>query len=353
MKKNRAWLLVTAIALGLASLYLSPLMIYVAVAAIVALIGKPMDRFYAAKLQFGKYGASPTLSALLALGTLLLVFILVIGIFTPLVLEEITIISSLDKDTLYLALKEPVQYLESKLRSLHIPLDKVNILSYLQEKVSSFFTLTNISLLIKQLLNATGNLMVSFFSISFLSFFFMRDGEQIIRSIFSFIPATYHDEAKNVWVESEALLKRYFIGVLVEIVIVTILLLIGLWIGNIKHALLIAVFAGLMNVIPYVGPLIGCGFALLIGITTNTDVSMLSIITKILIVFPLVNLADAFLLQPYIFSNSIKAHPLEIFLVILAGGTLGGIGGMMLAVPAYTVLRLMAKEIYIHFGEKD
>ncbi|MEK6617008.1 MAG: AI-2E family transporter, partial [Bacteroidota bacterium] len=72
-------------------------------------------------------------------------------------------------------------------------------------------------------------------------------------------------------------------------------------------------------------------------------------IIKILIVFPIVNLTDAFLLQPLIYSSSVKAHPLEIFLVILVGATIGGIGGMILAVPSYTILRVFAKEFFTSF----
>ncbi len=104
-----------------------------------------------------------------------------------------------------------------------------------------------------------------------------------------------------------------------------------------------------MNVIPYVGPLIGCAFALFIGLTTNPDMSLLSVVIRVLIVLPAVNLADAFLLQPLIYSSSVKAHPLEIFLVILAGATLGGIGGMILAVPSYTILRVFGKEFFTSF----
>jgi predicted PurR-regulated permease PerM len=290
-----------------------------------------------------------TLSAGLAFLTLFLVFFLLAVFFIPLVMEETAIISSLDRDAMMTSLQPPLQSLEKILTGFNIDYSSADLESYFREKLISFFTVTNITLLINQFIGMLGDFFVAFFAISFLTFFFLRDEELVISSLFSLIPQEYSSKAKNVWLECERLLKRYFIGVLIEVLLVVAFLFIGLWIAGIKHALLIALFAGLMNVVPYVGPLIGCAFALFIGLTTNPDMAMISIVIKILIVFPIVNLSDAFLLQPLIYSSSVKAHPLEIFLVILAGGTIGGIGGMILAVPSYTILRVFVKEFFVSF----
>lgn len=329
--------------------YFSHIVIYIIVAAIISLIGQPINRFYSTNLKFGKFSLSPTSSTGLTLLTMLLAFAFIAGIFIPLVLEEIRIISSLDKESITTSLQQPMQWMETIAHDFNIDFESTDLIAYVQEKVISAFTITNISLILNRFFDLMGSFFVSFFSISFLTFFFMRDKESIINTIFSFAPETYAEKGRKVWAESEELLKRYFIGVLVEVILVIIFLFLGLWICGIKHALLIAVFAGLMNIIPYVGPFIGCGFALLIGLTTNSGMSIIAMITKIFIVFPIVNLTDAFLLQPMIYSSSVKAHPLEIFIVILAGGTIGGMGGMILAVPVYTIIRLVVKEVYIHF----
>jgi predicted PurR-regulated permease PerM len=243
-----------------------------------------------------------------------------------------------------MSLQKPVDALEQMLRSFNIDIEHTNVQVYLYEKLISLFTITNLSLLLNRFFSMLGDFLVAVFSIGFLTFFFLRDEELIIRSILSLVPLDYYEKAKKVWLDSERMLKRYFIGLLTETLLVTIFIAVGLWIVGIKYALLIGLFSGLMNVIPYVGPIIGITFALFVGLTTNSDMSMLSVITKILIVFPLINIADNFLLQPFIYSNSVKAHPLEIFLVSLAGSAIGGIGGMILAVPTYTVLRVFIKE---------
>ena len=344
--KKYFWGILIAIVAGLAVWYFKTIFIYIIIAGILALIGQPIDRFYTKYLRFGNLKLSATLSAGLAFATIFFIFFLLSIFFLPLVAEEAKIISSLDRDTVLASLQQPIDGIENTLRKFNVDFDGVNLQAYLQNKLMSILTATNLSIFFNQLIGALGQFFIAVFAISFLTFFFLRDEDKIISAIFSIVPSNYSEKLKNVWHNAEQMLKRYFIGVLIEVLLVITFLSIGLWIAGIKHALLIALFAGLMNVIPYVGPLIGAGFALFIGLTTNTDISMMSVIVKILIVFPIVNLADAFLLQPFIYSSSVKAHPAEIFLVILAGATIGGIGGMILAVPSYTILRVFVREFF-------
>jgi predicted PurR-regulated permease PerM len=132
-----------------------------------------------------------------------------------------------------------------------------------------------------------------------------------------------------------------------------VLLTIGLSVFGIKNAVLIGFFGGLMNVIPYLGPIIGATVGTVLGISSDLglgmyDNAMHSAITVIL-VFSAANLIDNFVIQPLIFSNRVNAHPIEILLVILMAGSLAGIPGMILAIPGYTVLRIVAKEFLSGF----
>ncbi|HXC04724.1 MAG TPA: AI-2E family transporter, partial [Bacteroidia bacterium] len=112
-------------------------------------------------------------------------------------------------------------------------------------------------------------------------------------------------------------------------------------------------FAGLVNVIPYVGVFIAAIFGLFVALSTglHSDFqnALLPMILKVLAVFISSNLIDGMFLQPLIFSNTVKAHPLEIFTIILVSGTLGGVGPMILAVPTYTVVRVVAKQFFSRF----
>jgi predicted PurR-regulated permease PerM len=124
----------------------------------------------------------------------------------------------------------------------------------------------------------------------------------------------------------------------------------GLSILNIKYAASIALFAAVSNLIPYLGPILGASFGIIVGLSTSGSGIFISneylvLIFKIIAVFTTVQLTDNLILQPLIFSKSVKAHPLEIFIVIFAGATIAGIPGMIAAIPAYTVIRVSVIEI--------
>jgi len=119
-----------------------------------------------------------------------------------------------------------------------------------------------------------------------------------------------------------------------------------------KQALLIGLTAAILNIIPYLGPLIGSGLGILMGLAFHIDlgiVNLLPLAGYMALVFMAVQMVDNFIFQPFIFSSSVNAHPLEIFLVIMMAGSIGGVTGMIAAIPAYTILRVFAKEFFNNF----
>ncbi|GAB4297697.1 MAG: hypothetical protein Kow0068_21870 [Marinilabiliales bacterium] len=170
--------------------------------------------------------------------------------------------------------------------------------------------------------------------------------------VMAITPVKWEREIKHALQSIKRLLMRYFIGIIIDVSIVITLITIGLSIVGLKleQALIIALFAGIVNVIPYVGPIMGVSFGLLMGILTNLQMDfyteMMPTLIYMLIVFVSVQILDATLFQPTIYSSSVKAHPLEIFLLIMISGSIAGITGMILAIPSYTVIRVMAKEFF-------
>jgi predicted PurR-regulated permease PerM len=110
---------------------------------------------------------------------------------------------------------------------------------------------------------------------------------------------------------------------------------------------------GTLNVIPYVGPWLGGIIGIIMGIASNLDMSftgvVLPMVTYMLIVIIITQAIDNIVFQPVIFSNSVNAHPLEIFIVILAAGSFAGVAGMILAIPSYTVFRVIGREFFNNF----
>ena len=223
----------------------------------------------------------------------------------------------------------------------------------MQDNIFHLVNPSRITGLFSTIVGFFGNLLIAIMSILFISFFFLKEQGLFDKILGSLVPNDYEGETVQAINESSQLLVRYFIGVLAQITVITIVVSIGLTLMGINNALLIAFFAALMNVIPYVGPLFGATFGMIITISSHLDMpfysGMLPLLVKVLIVFAIMQLLDNFILQPTIFGRSVKAHPLEIFIVVLIGAKLGGILGMVVAIPAYTVLRVIGKVFFSEF----
>ena len=145
-----------------------------------------------------------------------------------------------------------------------------------------------------------------------------------------------------------SLLSRYFSGILLQITILFLFYSGVLLLFGIPNALTIALICALFNIIPYIGPLVGVLFMVVLTMTSNIGTDVATVIVPktiyVLIGFIVGQLIDNFFSQPFIFSNSVKSHPLEIFLVIILGGLLAGPLGMLLAVPFYTVIKVVLGE---------
>lgn len=351
IRKHPLFILLVA-ALGLvACWYLRTILLYVIIAAIIAMVVTPLDK-YLERIKLKNKKIPRSLRALILLFSVYAVIGAFVAIFIPLIIDEVKIISTVDTNQLQKALHEPLAQLETAFSQLqqNQGTQQQTFEQYAQEQISAFLGATKVSTLANSVFSTLGNLITGFFVISFLTFFFLKDGPAIFDTLMLLVPKKYQRQMYNVFGDTRILLTKYFTGVLLDILFVATFVSMGMALLGVRNAIIIGLFAGVMNIIPYVGPLIGGAFAVIIGITTNLHLDfytgMLPLAGKIMAVFVAMNLTDGFLVQPYIFSNSVKAHPVEIFVVILTAGTLAGIGGMVVAVPAYTVLRIIAKEFF-------
>ncbi|RYZ80174.1 MAG: AI-2E family transporter, partial [Proteobacteria bacterium] len=160
----------------------------------------------------------------------------------------------------------------------------------------------------------------------------------------------HEEKFLNSFEKMNHLLSRYFIGLLLQLTVIFVLYLIVLLIFGVQNALIIAFLCALLNIIPYVGPLIGSVLAAVLTMMSNLGSDFQSEILPttiyVMIGFWIVQVIDNNLTGPLIFSSSVNSHPLEIFLVILIAGFLFGILGMVIAVPMYTILKVVAKEFF-------
>ena len=229
------------------------------------------------------------------------------------------------------------------------PLEKI------QKSIFSIFNPARIPELFSSIVGFMGNFLIGIMSIFFIAFFFLKEGDLFVKFLQALVPIDFEEQVMHAVEDASKLLRRYFVGVFAQVSIISVFMWVVLSVIGIKNAILIAFFAALINVIPYVGPIIGAAFGVFITISSNLDLGldfyteMLPLILKVVAAFGAMQLLDNFLLQPFIFSNSVLAHPLEIFIVILIGAKLSGIMGMILAIPVYTVVRVIARAFLSEF----
>jgi predicted PurR-regulated permease PerM len=311
------------------------------------MIGHPLVRRFD-KIKIWKFKMPHGLSAMFALLTILSAFVGFIWFFVPLIVSQAQIISNINIAEVLEHFKDPIETIKSFLIQYNVLSGNQTIENVLETQLESLIDLATFSTLFKSLLSTTGTFFMATFSTLFITFFFLKDEHMLENFIILLTPSRHTEKVKHIFAETKNLLTRYFVGLIIELTSMMTLITIALTILGIKNALIIGFLGGLMNIIPYIGPVIGATMGIFIGIATALSHGMydkIGIFTfGILGSFAVANLIDNFLLQPLIYSNSVKARPIEIFIVIIMAGSIAGISGMILAIPAYTVIRIVAKE---------
>ncbi|MCB0762834.1 MAG: AI-2E family transporter [Flavobacteriales bacterium] len=349
MSKNWRILLtiIGLLLLVLAAWYFRTLLIYLFTAAILSIVGSPVVRWLK-KVPFGKWHMPSWMAAVITLVLFLTIGIAFLSLFAPLIAAEAAALGKVDFGKTWTQLEGHLERSEAWLSQFNLSGDEQPNRDFLMSRFKEFINLNELSGLFNNIFGVLGNIFVATFSILFMTFFFLKDGYLLNRIIFTITPNDYVDEVKNIMTSARHHLTRYFVGVLVQVTIVTLLITLGLTVLGIKNAFIIGFLAGMMNLIPYVGPIIGMIVGVIIALTTNLDLdvqtALLPLLGKVVGVFLLVQLIDNFFTQPVILGNSVQAHPLEIFIVISLAATLAGVAGMIVAIPAYTMLRIVAKE---------
>jgi len=312
-------------------------LIYIIIAGILSLIARPSIFFLRKKLKVPN-----TIAVVLTMFLMLGFLTCLILMFIPLIAEQGRSLSLLEVDNLQKNIQEIFNQTTTYFTS-----QGIDVLSELKnvDFIAQFKEIPN---LLNSVLGAVGSLSVGLFSVLFISFFFMKDSQLLKNSVMAVIPnKTEGRFSKSLEIIND-LLSRYFIGLLFQITILFILYTLILLVFDIDNAVVIAFLCALLNLIPYVGPMIGAVIMFVLSMTSNIGLDFQSEIlsTSLWIMFwyLMAQLIDNFISQPLIFSKTTKSHPLEIFLIIIVGGLLYGIVGMITAVPLYTALKVILKE---------
>lgn len=346
---------ITAVILFLAW-YFSSILTSILIAAVLSLIGKPiMDKL--TSLKIGKFKISPAAAACLTmvvLGSTVLLFIIFLA---PLIGQIIREMGMINLDEINKKLAVPLSRYNTMLHHVFPTMDSsITIESIIMEQLKDVFNFSLFTNAFSSVTTFLVHFLVSAFTVVFVTFFFLKDHNTFTNMVLVFVPEQYEENTRRALDTVNNLLVRYFTGISIEAILITFLNTLGLYfIGGVyfQMAVVLAFLSGVFNVIPYIGPIAAGAFGTIMGIISHyggfADPELGPLVVKLVMIFFCTHLIDVFIFQPYIYSNSVKAHPLEIFLIILIAGNVAGIIGMLIAIPAYTALRVFAKEFFSRF----
>lgn len=330
--------------------------VYFVISGVVATILRPMTN-YLNQTQFMGLRIPRFISVLVSYSFLIGVFSLFVILFIPVVSAQIDVLAGLDYESILSRIAKPLESFEAFLINNSLTDRSQGFLSEeMKNSFRNFVIDINFTDIINSVFSFTGLFLVGLMAVLFISFFLLYEDSMLRRNFVALIPNSYFEVSIAAIAKIEMLLSNYLVGLLIQMISIFTIVSVGLSILNIKFALTIALFAAVANLIPYLGPLLGASFGVIVSISTSPGIlatpnDYFLSIAKILLVFGIVQLIDNMVLQPLIFSRSVKAHPLEIFVVIFVGASIAQIPGMIIAIPAYTVLRVSVKEFYTGYKQ--
>ncbi len=331
------------------------IVVYILVSGVLSIMGRPLVDLFC-RIQVRTWKFPRALSALLSLAIMWGLIIMFFVIFVPLVSKQINYFSTIDSERIVQLVAGPIAKFENIFRAFNNEITHdLTIKDFISSKISGVLNINMIQNFLGSLISILGNILVAVFSITFITFFFLKDQKLFFESILMWVPDKYTENVSHALFSIKKLLTRYFIGIVIQSTCIMILIDIGMTIAGIdfQQALVMGLILGILNVIPYVGPWLGLFIAIIMGVGSHINMDFTTVVVPLvyymIIVEIITHLIDNIFFQPVIFSNSVRAHPLEIFVVVLAAGFSLGIPGMILGIPAYTVLRVFAREFFYHF----
>jgi predicted PurR-regulated permease PerM len=346
-------LIASLILISLVVYFFADIVTYILLAWVISMIGAPFMNLLK-RIRFKSRSLGPSFRAAITLALFFTILGLLVWIFVPMIMAQAISISKVNYVAIAQSLEEPLEALNQRLKEIGLVNDTRSPSEQVISVLRTWFEPAKFGAFFTSFLALAGNLLIGLFSVIFIAFFFLREEGLFKDFVSSLVPQEYALKVRDVIDEVSDLLSRYFGGIVLQISLITMIVTFFLELSGVRNALLIGFFAGIINVIPYIGPIIGAVFGVMMTISSNLDLNFYSemrpLLFKVLGTFALVQLMDNFIFQPFILGSRVLAHPLEIFIVVMVGAKIGGITGMVLAIPAYTVLRVIARVFLNQFS---
>lgn len=339
--------------------YFRSVLIYILLAVVVSLLAKPVVKILR-KIRIKKHSAPNWLlaifSLIIVLGVLLGVLVLIIPIVSSIVKDISMVNVSNAAKSLVVPLGELNEFLRNTFTNLG-PDFRLEVV--VVEELQKLFDMSTFSTVLGSAASFITSFGIGLFAVVFISFFFIKDDNLFTNIVCALSPDQLEEKAKKAIADISYLLSRYFTGVLLQIAGVATLNFLGVWLIaglGIDVALGIGFLSGILNIIPYVGPFMGGALGTVLGLVlkytsavpVGIDLGFWPFTIVLIAIFCITQLVDNMIFQPLIYSTSIKSTPLEIFIVLLLISHVGGPFAMIVAVPTYTIFRVIAFRFFGH-----
>ncbi|WP_052432096.1 AI-2E family transporter [Flammeovirga pacifica] len=330
------------------SVQLQDVLAYLVISLIISSILQTPTN-YLSNIHFVGYRFPRPVAVICSFILLFSIISLFVFLFYPLIKSQISVLSEKNPTELVSVIEGPIIGFENLIREYVTPeAEEGFLLTQVLDNANSLVKSDSIKNVINGLISLTGNFFVGIMAVLFITFFFLNDPTLFRRQIITLIPNKYFEVSISALIKTEKLLSSYLLGLFLQMLSIFSIATIGLKIADVEYAITIAVFAAVANLIPYLGPFLGFTFGMMVGVLTDSSLVEVSdyifLGAKILTVFGIVQVVDNIAVQPIIFSRSVKVHPLAIFLAVFIGSALGGVVGMVFAIPTLTILKVGMEE---------
>lgn len=351
LSRNIFWIIGLTV-LAAVVYYFSDIVTYILIAWVLSMLGRPILVFYRRHLAIKRFRLGASGAAMLTILTFYTILFGVLLLFVPTIVAQARNLSTVDYQAIGEKLRPMFFNLDVQLHQLGLLSPEESLATKTQEVLSAWFKPTLVGDFLSGFLGVAGNIVVAFASVTFILFFFLQDNRLFMDIMHAVVPDTQEQKVQTAVNESSQVLTRYFRGLLIQLGVFSVATALILSLLGVNNALLIGAFGGIFNVIPYIGPILGMIFGVFITISSNLDSDLaliLPMLVKVIITFMIVQALDNNFVGPMIMSKSVQAHPLEIFIVTLAAAKIGGVVGMVIGIPVYTILRVIGRNFFSEF----
>lgn len=288
---------------------------------------RPFHKFFIER------GINRKLSALIVILSIILFIVIIFSILIPWIYSESANFSEVIEEmkSYYGRITEDIRYITDS------PFIKeVMYNSYEKFKVTLMVVITNF---LSKILSIAENMLLLFI-IPTLVYFFLSDGNSISKGIMKYIPLNNKYAIRRALNHMDKVMERYIITQFELCGIIGILTFVALKISGVKYALILSLVNAVFNIIPYFGPIIGAIPIVLIALLTSTKKAIIVIFWLFVI-----QQLEGDIICPKILGETVNSHPVTILLLLIIGGSIGGIIGMILVIPVWVMIKIIVGEI--------